>query len=381
MAKHIAVFCDGTWNSSDAAEPTNVVKLAQAVVLTPARGPVQQVIYVPGVGTGRGSTGLARWLDRLAGGAFGLGLNLTLEEAYRALVFAHEPGDRIFLFGFSRGAYMARSLAGLLRASGLPPRQNLAGIRRALARYRSPAPSTRPDRTESFAFRLGFAPELHTSQEEHDWRVCEGHPPGVKLQIAYVGVWDTVGTLGVPGHYGWLARMTNGAFEFHDTDLSSLVQAARHAVAVDELRRSFAPALWENLDGLNARRGGAPQYLQLWFPGVHGAVGGGGDRTELSDRALRWIADGAAAQGLRFRDEALPPAGVLPPPDAPLRNRSAPPSAFERVLALTATNRCGPKQRAEVAPGTADRWTRNPGYRPRTLDRVSQALTAEAGAG
>lgn len=370
MPKIIAVFCDGTWNSSDAEHPTNVVKLAQAVALSPAEGSTQQVIYVPGVGTGRGTTGLARGLDRLAGGAFGLGLNLTLEEAYRALVFAHEPGDRILLFGFSRGAYMARSLAGFLRASGLPPRTHVAGIRPALERYRSRAESTRPDTPESLAFRLGFAPGVHTSAAERDWRLSAGHAPGEKLQIAYLGVWDTVGALGVPGHYGWLARAVNGPFEFHDTELSGLVQAARHAVAVDERRRSFSPALWGNLEALNAEAGGAPRYLQQWFPGVHGAVGGGGDRVMLSDRALMWIAEGAVAAGLRLRPGVLPDA-PMPPPDAPLRNRSAPPSTWERALALTATARDGPERAEDLALETVERWRRNPGYRPRTLDRVS----------
>lgn len=380
--KHIAVFCDGTWNNADAAFPTNVVKLAQAVSLAPGGSPAQQVIYVPGVGTGRGATALARWLDRVAGGAFGLGLNLNLEEAYRALAFAHVPGDRIHLFGFSRGAYMARSLAGLLRASGLPPRRNVGRLRAALERYRSPLASTHPDHERSFAFRLDFAPEVTTGDAERAWRARHGHPAGLPLDLAYIGVWDTVGALGVPTQYRLLARLMNGSHAFHDTRLSSMVRAARHAVAVDERRRSFEPALWDNLDRLNRGAATAAQpFLQQWFPGDHGSVGGGGDRHALSDRALRWIAEGAAMAGLRFEPGSLPPALPMPPPDAPLRNRRAPPSVFDRALGLTATDREGPDDPADLAAETVDRWHRNPDYRPRTLDKVSLALSSGPQAG
>ena len=372
--KNIAVFCDGTWNSTDAQHPTNVVRLAQAVAPVTTAGLVQQVIYVPGVGVGRGSTALARGLDRLAGGMFGLGLNLNLEDAYRALIFAHEPGDRIFLFGFSRGAYMARSLAGLLRASGLPARSGVGEVRRAMARYRSPLDSTRPDDPRSFAFRLEFAPAVTTSDAERDWRRDNAHPLGVPLGLAHVGVWDSVGTLGVPAHYGWLAGLLNGPHRFHDCSLSHMVASARHAVALDERRQSFAPALWDNLDALNADAPGPPRYRQVWFPGNHGSVGGGGDHTVLSDRALRWIADGAEDAGLSLDRDRLPPDPGLPAPDAPLRNRSRPPSLAERALALTAHDRKGPQRCMDVSPEAEDRWRRNPRYRPRSLDGVSAAL-------
>lgn len=376
MGKAIAVFCDGTWNNSDARKPTNVVKLAQMLAPTDAQGRVQQVIYVPGVGTGRGSTALARGLDRAAGGMFGLGLNLNLEEAYRALVFAHEPGDRIFLFGFSRGAYMARSLAGLLYASGLPPRRLVADVRKALARYRSPLDSTKPNHPRSHLFRLAFSPEVTTSPQERAWREAEGYPPGVPLRIEYVGVWDTVGAMGVPAHYRLLAGLLNGAHRFHDDRLSQVVAAARHAVAVDERRRTFQPTLWDNLDTLNAAATGADRpYRQHWFPGDHGSVGGGGDVVELSDRALRWVAEGAQAQGLAFLPGALPPADDRPRPDAALRNHKAEPSLPARLLSFNATDRAGPKDFATLAPETVHRWCHNPDYRPRTLYRVSKALT------
>ena len=382
--KNIAVFCDGTWNSSDATHPTNVVRLAQAVSLGAGGGVPQVAIYLPGVGTGRGTTSIGRGLDRLLGGAFGLGLNLNLEDAYRALAFAHEPGDRIYLFGFSRGAYMARSLAGLLRASGLPSRERVHLIPEAVRRYRSVLPRTHPSHESSHRFRLRVAPETTTGKAEVAWRTENGHPVGVPLNLAYLGVWDTVGALGVPAQYRLLASLINGPHQFHDTDLSSLVRAARHAVAIDERRRTFEPALWsaESLADLNARAGDdSRSFRQTWFPGVHGAVGGGGEITTLSDRALLWVVQGAEAAGLRFDADRLPPDDGLPDPAAPLHNRRAPPSLSDRIMALTATDRTGPDATEALAPETVDRWQRNRSYRPRTLRKLRQALEALAGAG
>ena len=373
--KRIAIFCDGTWNRSDAAHPTNVVTLALAARLRDDAGHVQQVVYQPGVGTGRGSTGVARWLDRTAGGAFGLGLNLNLEEAYRALVFAWEPGDEIYLFGFSRGAFTARSLAGFIRSAGLPARTQVARIPEALDRYRSRRASTHPDHEKSFAWRLDYAPGVVTGEAEERWRAANGHPPGHRLTIAYLGVWDTVGALGVPAHLSTLAGLFNGPHQFHDTALSRSVLSARHAVAVDERRRTFAPALWDNVAALNdGAVGAARRYRQEWFPGTHGSVGGGGDITGLSGAAAVWIAEGAMDAGFAFerhRIEALR-AGI--DPRAPLRNRRDPPGTIETALGVTARDREGPTDAAEVAEVTLARWRADPGYRPPTLEGVRAAL-------
>ena len=375
--KRIAIFCDGTWNRSDAKHPTNVVTLALAARLRDAAGNVQQVIYQPGVGTGRGSTGIARWLDRTAGGAFGLGLNLNLEEAYRALVFAWEPGDEIYLFGFSRGAFTARSLAGFLRSAGLPPRSQVARIPEALDRYRSRLKSTHPDHEKSFAWRLGYAPGVVTGEAEEIWRAANGHPPGHRLTIAYMGVWDTVGALGVPAHLSILARAFNGPHRFHDTTLSRSVLSARHAVAVDERRLTFAPALWDNVTALNeGAEGEARRYRQEWFPGTHGSVGGGGEITGLSNAAAVWIAEGAVAAGFAFERERIESLRAGIDPLAPLRNRREPPGVIERALSMTARDREGPDDAADVAAVTTARWRADPDYRPKTLAKVRAALGA-----
>jgi uncharacterized protein (DUF2235 family) len=378
--KRIAIFCDGTWNRSDAAFPTNVVKLSLAARLQARDGTVQQVFYVEGVGTGRGSTGLARWLDRKVGGAFGLGLNLNLEEAYRNLTFAYEPGDEIYLFGFSRGAFTARSLAGFIRSAGIPPRGNVASIPKALERYRSRYASTHPDHERSFEFRLSYAPWVVTSPSEAAWRKENGHPEGYPLKIAYVGVWDTVGALGIPRHLSVLASLFNGPHQFHDHALSRSVEAARHAVAVDERRRTFEPTLWDNVEALNAESpDGARAYLQEWFPGTHGGVGGGGNITGLSDAAAVWVAEGAIRRGFDFDEGQIDQLRRRIDVLAPLRNRTDPPGTLETLMSFSARDRDGPCVVGEVAGPTRGRWARDAGYRPKTLDRVRASLDALLG--
>ena len=138
-----------------------------------------------------------------------------------------------------------------------------------------------------------------TGEAEAAWRAERGLPAGGMLRIGYLGIWDTVGALGVPGHLR-LAPLLNRGLGFHDTALSPLVAAARHAVAIDERRRSFPPTLWDNLDALNAAAG-AEVYAQRWFPGDHGSVGGGGAVTALSDDALAWVAGGRGGGGTGAR--------------------------------------------------------------------------------
>lgn len=373
--KRIAIFCDGTWNKSDAPFPTNVLKLSQRVRRTASDGKTQHVAYVEGVGTGRGPTRLSRRIDRALGGAFGLGLNLNLEEAYRNLVFTYEPGDEIHLFGFSRGAFTARSLAGFIRSAGIPDRSKVADIPKALARYRSHLKRTHPDHVESFEFRRRYCPALTTSPAEVDWRKENGHPVGKPLSIAYIGVWDTVGSLGVPTQFSILSSIFNGPHRFHDLALSRSVAAARHAVAIDEHRRTFAPTLWDNLDMLND---GSPRnaraYRQEWFPGIHGSVGGGGDICGLSDAAARWIAEGAEAAGLEFEPGTLEALKKAEDPATPLRNRSLAPGLVERILAVTTWERDGPDSPEDVSEIARARWTGDRTYRPPTLERIAKDL-------
>ncbi len=382
--KRIAIFCDGTWNRHDAQVQTNVVALAQAVRPTAADGLSQLVFYVMGVGTGRGSSGIARALDKFAGGALGWGLNENIEDAYRSLVFCYEPDDEIFIFGFSRGAYTARSLAGLIRASGIPPRENVHLIGKAIDRYRRRGASTKPNDPKSWEFRAAFAPQTATSDEEFNWRETVAPGQSINLKIKYLGVWDTVGSLGVPG-YWMTAPLINKQYEFHDHDLSRSVTAARHAVAIDERRRTFAPTLWANLDVLNRAAFGLAEdapldvaeanwpYREEWFPGDHGSVGGGGERQGLSSYAFDFIAEGALQEGLDLRPEVLDRMAALRNIREELRNhpRETP---MTTVMRITARDREGPVDPRLVSAVAKERVALDPTYRPKTLARVIDAI-------
>ena len=302
--KNIAIFCDGTWNKSDAPAPTNVVRLAQAVrnTRTQRDQPAQLVIYVEGVGTGRGAGQIAKFFDRTLGGLFGWGLLENIKEAYRAIIFNYEPGDQIFLFGFSRGAYTARSLAGLIRKAGILPRDQVHRIDEAIALYKARGRDNHPDSGHIQRARARLSPRVATSQTDLDMRA----DASVLLRIAYLGVWDTVGALGVPSTITFLAKPLNKKYDFHDYDLSSSVAAARHAVSIDETRTTFPPTLWKNLDKLNARfAADVPLYQELWFAGDHVGVGGGGRDGGLARIAMDFVAEGAARSGLDIDADLL----------------------------------------------------------------------------
>ncbi|PZQ51355.1 MAG: peptidoglycan-binding protein [Rhodovulum sulfidophilum] len=361
--KRIVICCDGTWKRLDARHPTNVVRLAQAVAPRGPDGVAQIVYHIDGVGAGRGTGRIARALDRVLGGAFGQGLLGTIEAAYRFLVFNHAPGDEIFLFGFSRGAFCARSLAGLIRNCGVLEKSAAAAIPEALALYRGRGETAHPDAPPAVAFRRAHAQPAHTSPADHAARPEAREP----VRIAYLGVWDTVGSLGLPVQFR-LAELVNRSLRFHDTRLSKGVAAARHAVAIDERRRTFPPALWDNLDALN-REAGAERYAQSWFPGDHGSVGGGGAARALSDDALLWVAEGAVARGLALEPGALAEWRAARNPMGPLRARPRR-GLLDALLALGPAERRGPERRAEVAEAAIRRFRADPGYRPAALTRL-----------
>lgn len=334
--------------------------LSRNVLPLTASGVEQVPFYVPGIGT---RTRKAGWLetkiDKITGGAFGWGLDERLQAAYADIARTYRPGDRLFLFGFSRGAYTARSLAGLLRNCGLPDEANLSRIPEAMALYRNREPSSHPDAPEALRFRAGFSPGLATSETDLVTR-----PKAVPLlKVDYLGVWDTVGALGVPDQFWFLARLFNGKYKFHDLRLSSMVKAARHAVAIDERRKTFPPTLWENLSELNLGRTAGP-YVQEWFPGTHGGVGGGGPIRGLSNATLMWIVAGAEAAGMEFNASMKSLALSTIDVGAPLDNQPAGREGWmDRMLAENAADRAPPPALSSVSWVARDRW-RLHGYRP-----------------
>lgn len=377
--KRIAIFCDGTWDTPDLPYPTNVYLLYKAARRTAADGTIQLIRYIPGVGTGFGKAGIARQWDRLVGGALGVGVTRNILAAYIYLAEHYEPGDQVFIFGFSRGAYTARALTGLIRASGLPRHGETHRAPAALRRYRAAGGQTHPNTEASHRFRLGYSPDLATSQQEIDWRVARGHPAPPLFTVSYLGVWDTVGAMGIPGHHRILSLLAHGSQGFHDTGLTGMVRAARHAVAIDETRRSFPPALWRNLDSLptGGPGQGARPYLQHWFAGDHGSVGGGGDIVGLSNITLRWVARGARDGGLEFDPTALAVLAAEEDEFAPLCNQTLPPDLLTRLVSRRGaprTGALGPASVENIAASAARRWRGDPAYRPPGLAPFAAAL-------
>lgn len=380
------VFCfDGTWNKIDTPNPTNVLLTAESVLPFDTKGAskaAQLIYYHQGVGT-------AKW-DRVRGGLFGLGLLENLADAYRFLIFNYTPGDEIYLFGFSRGAYSARSFVGLLRHCGIPLRRNLARVQDAIKTYqaRSDCPT---DSNEMMGFRWLLSPDVCVSEVEEEWRVghIDGYEvdPNRRLSVTYLGVWDTVGALGVPNDIPF-SKFFNRKNEFHDTCLTPFVKSARHAVAIDERRSAFSPTLWANISELNAGAGkpdddpNAP-YREMWFPGTHSSVGGGGERRGLSDQALHWVLGGARLMGLALDSGTHSRIYEFAPDHREFIENSAKLGIIYRVMKRhrPADRRPGPKGIHEVSWSAQCRWHDLPqnlqdkcGYRPPTLDGVSAKL-------
>lgn len=273
LMKRIIICSDGTWNRSDQKDkgqyrPTNVVKIARTISASSKSGVPQVVFYDEGVGADK-------WgLDRLTGGAFGKGLDKNIEDAYRFLMRNYGKGDEIFLFGFSRGAYTVRSLAGLIRNCGLLKPINADRFDEAYNLYRS---DSHPDSEDSKSFRKKFSIKIDA--------------------IEFLGVWDTVGALGIP--IGLFRFLTKVKYEFHDVELSKMVKSAYQALAIDEKRKIFRPAIWKSID----KKG--QKVEQVWFPGVHSDVGGGYADTGLSDISFLWMKEKAEDCGLEFDEKTF----------------------------------------------------------------------------
>ncbi len=296
--KRIVICCDGTSSKPDTKYVTNIVKVARGIADVSTDGSPQVVFYDQGVGT-------HGFKDSITGGAFGHGLAKNIHEAYRFIVLNYSPGDELFLFGFSRGAFTIRSLSGLISKFGVLDATEVQQIRPTMDRYRDG--------------------RLRSDAKTHE------------VRIKFLGVWDTVGAMGVQtnriaGTLGWwtgsavgkaartfswipdrwtpdyLRRkfagtgrsvsrrlgLGKGKYAFHDATLSEQVENGYHAVAIDERRPIFDVVLWN-------KEPNTDQHIeQVWFSGVHVEVGGGSPNENTSAIALEWMSARASGHGLAF---------------------------------------------------------------------------------
>jgi uncharacterized protein (DUF2235 family) len=285
MPKNIVVCTDGTWDrpgstdsgSSFLPDDTNVCKFfsllpgdsQQQSATTRVKSVSGQIAFYD---DGVGADGI--WAVRIAEGATGAGLELKLRAAYRFVSEQYEAGDRLYLIGFSRGAFTARSLGGMLTRCGVPAKQFQDDVfaSHAFDVYR------RNNAAVTAAF----------------WKDYQSRD----VQIEVIGVWDTVGALGIP--LLLFSGLDHLLFSFYDTSLHPNVRFGYHAVAIDEKRESFIPTLWDPRDGVE----------QVWFAGVHGDVGGGYKETGLSDTTLAWMLEKIRPHGVLFNDRAFAPDGT-----------------------------------------------------------------------
>jgi uncharacterized protein (DUF2235 family) len=299
MARKLALYFDGTWNTpgsetnvsrlfkltaSRAAYRGHLLKRKAQKDAQEANNDVNQVKYYhKGVGT--------TWGSRILGGMFGLGLSKNIRDGLLWLGQNYQADDEIFVFGFSRGAYTARSLVGLIRKCGIP---------RQSGREFS-------DRT-----MLGLVDTAYNIYRDRQWSVDSTPADSFRktyswpsVKIKFIGVWDTVGALGLPLHEIWFG---SDYYRFHDTGLSAIVENAFHAVALDEHRPDFVATLWD----VNKPAAAGQKIEQRWFAGAHADVGGGYKDGTLSQLPLRWMQSRAQECGLQFtHDSPVAPEAYL----------------------------------------------------------------------
>lgn len=340
--KRLVVCCDGTWQNLAVPCPTNVVKLAQSVKpLAHDRIP-QVVFYDAGIGTDH---------QKILGGVTGVGIDKNIEDAYTFLSLNYTCGDQIYLFGFSRGAYTVRSLAGMIYCSGLLNRSNITKAHEAYELYRNR--DIKPGDAEAIAYREKF---------------------GDRVRITLLGCFDTVGALGIPQlgipFLNLLKQQLNNRYRFHDTTLNKYVQNALHAIAVDEIRKIF------DVTPINKHPEAEEEnqrVIQKWFPGGHDCVGGGTpEHIGLSDIALKWVIDSISEMqlGLDF-DTTEIPTGINPNYQSDFKND---PGFFKLA---------GIKLReisdvADLHESTINRLKSRPDYRPKNLQNIIPQLIKPA---
>ena len=363
----IVVLCDGTWNSPDMEDTTHVHALSELL----ANDDDQIVKYFNGVGVNdpqeQNGTFVGRGINRILGGATGFGLGKKVREAYKFIADNYKDGDEIYLFGFSRGAYTARSVAGMIRKCGIIENTGAWSLRRAFNLYRKTGEQNHPDRIVIRDARARMSPKFATSTKDQGTRK---NGPVPLVNIAYVGVWDTVGAKGIPTPlFGIFATLYNRRYAFHDAELSSLVRSARHAVAVDERRVFYVPTLWDNIASLNAKRDGEP-YQQKWFVGDHGVVGGSVNTDDVSCFTLKWIAEGATSLSYK-PGKTLEHATANAAAD--LTRLSEDPGTIYKIARDFLQWRHGIEKDVDTDPTVKDRVTARGDYRPDSLNKVLPA--------
>ncbi len=359
--RNVVLMLDGTWSAAETH--TNVERLRQLIAPHDADGVAQSVAYLPGVGV---RPGLGHWL----GGMFGLGLADLVREGYQWLCNHWQSGDAVYLFGFSRGAYAARSLAGMIDQCGLlhadgHGQVDATAVATAYAIYRNAGSPGGIAAAQAFRARSSTIVDIH-----------------------FIGVWETVGDLGIPNTAAWFP-FSRARYRFHDTQLSGCVRHACQALALDEHRADFAPTLWTAGPAATEPGAAVPSMAaeveQRWFIGSHSDVGGGyahdgaGRAPDpLPDLPLAWLQRRAMAAGLACT------ATVIPMPNADLgvpRNSYAEfLHGLYRLFSRPYVRPIGTGVNESVDDSVWQRWQADATYRsPSLMQAIKQAVITVPG--
>ncbi|WP_281966802.1 DUF2235 domain-containing protein [Roseovarius nanhaiticus] len=277
--KRLAIFLDGTWN--EPGDNTNVWRLRSLCSPVACDGTAQFHYYDPGP-------------SGFKGGTFGVGVSDNVVQAYEWLIDHYADGDDIFIFGFSRGAFTARSLAGFITKYGLLRPGAPLSVRQMFDRYQTANKKT--------IWKLNAEVDAGKCDDHEDlerWMVKYARCVNIKM----VGVWDTVGALGIPRLS--IPGISRSTFGWHHTGLRIPIEHGFHALAIDEHRPPFKPTLWTVRKGIKADSRPLESVEQRWFVGAHGNVGGGYISDLLGQPPLRWMAKKAQALGLELRYDVL----------------------------------------------------------------------------
>jgi uncharacterized protein (DUF2235 family) len=292
MPKNIVICSDGTGNTAIKDRGTNVFKLFEAVDLnghrTDAGLTPQVALYDDGVGT-------ESFLPlKLLGGAFGWGLKRNVLKLYTGLVRIYDPGDRIYLFGFSRGAFTVRTLTGLIAKCGILD-WNRISTSDAMKAEVATAYRTYRQGYRTWLWRMLHAKSWEDVQKSAAQAMSKFRASRQvhDAKIHFIGVWDTVDSVGGPFHISDVINTLFHRFKFPDHKLSDKVEWAVQALSVDDARAAFGPLLWE----------GQPNIAQVWFAGVHCNVGGGYPKQGMSLVTLEWMVQKASERDLRILAE------------------------------------------------------------------------------
>lgn len=314
--KNIILCSDGTGNTTIKGRGTNVFKLYEAVDVVghtlDSNLKEQIAFYDDGVGTD------SLYVLKVLGGTAGLGLSRNVRQLYTELCKCYQPSDEIYLFGFSRGAFTVRTLAGLIWDCGIIDQskwqsdEDLAILVKAA--WKAHRRHYRAWIGRNLLFFLKSGSEVSREFRDKNAISHADHPEG-RGPVQFIGVWDTVAAVGLP--FDYLTQVINSViyrFSFPDLKLGPLVKRACHAISIDDERHTFHPLLWEERkdsgysrlpDAPNEKQKDENRIEQVWFSGVHSNVGGGYPKQGMSLVSLDWMMDKAEkrGEGIRFIDD------------------------------------------------------------------------------